>query len=201
MRGSGRRVGENGFRFLVLFAYALAALVFGVRSVAGAASLVVDSSLPVVGGHGLAIVTSGSMEPAIRRGDVVFTRDVQINENKPTDSLGIEVDDVISYSGVDNKNLTVTHRVVARTVTDDGVIFETKGDAVDDKSFALVPGARVTGKVVAVIPSLGLVLIALSSRLLIAASAVLLLTALFARGWSNPNRRPRTQSPPSTDGD
>ena len=162
---------------------------------------VVDSSLPVVGGHGLAIVTSGSMEPAIRRGDVVFTRDVQINENKPTDSLGIEVEDVISYSGVDNKNLTVTHRVVARTVTDDGVIFETKGDAVDDKSFALVPMARVTGEVVAVIPSLGLVLIALSSRLLIAASAVLLLTALFARGWSNPNRRPRTQSPPSTDGD
>ena len=201
MRRSGRRVGENRFRFLVLFAYALAALVFGVRSVAGAASLVVDSSLPVVGGHGLAIVTSGSMEPAIRRGDVVFTRDVQINENKPTDSLGIDVDDVISYSGVDNKNLTVTHRVVARTVTDEGVMFETKGDAVDDKSFALVPMARVTGEVVAVIPSLGLVLIALSSRLLIAASVVLLLTALFARGWSNPKGRPRTQSPPSTDGD
>ena len=201
MHSSGRRVGENGFRFLVLFAYALAVLVFGVRSVAGAASLVVNSSLPVVGGHGLAIVTSGSMEPAIRRGDVVFTRDVQINENRPTDSLGIDVDDVISYSGGDNKNLTVTHRVVSRTVTDDEVIFKTKGDAVDDKSFALVPMARVTGEVVAVIPSLGLVLIALSSRLLIAACVVLLLTALFARGWSNPKGRPRTESPPSTDGD
>jgi hypothetical protein len=36
-----------------------------------------------------------------------------------------------------------------------------------------------------------MVLVALGSRLLVAGTVVLLLTVLFARGWSTPKRRPR----------
>ena len=167
-------------RSLLVFAYALVAVVFGLKSVVGAASLVLDSSLPLVGGHGLAVVTSGSMEPAIRRGDMVLTRDIPRQGSIEADLLDISVDDVISYSGVDNTNLSITHRVVARRTSNNEIAFETKGDAVEESAPAVVPGSRVTGKVVAVIPQLGLVLAALSSRLLIAGTVVLFLTVLFA---------------------
>ncbi|MCE2854497.1 MAG: signal peptidase I [Ilumatobacteraceae bacterium] len=188
-------------RSLLIFAYALVAVVFGLKSVVGAASLVLDSSLPLVGGHGLAVVTSGSMEPAIRRGDMVLTRDIPRQGSIEADLLGISVDDVISYSGVDNTNLSITHRVVARRTSNNEIAFETKGDAVEESAPAVVPGSRVTGKVVAVIPQLGLVLAALSSRLLIAGTVVLFLTVLFARGWSTSKGRPHTKGSPSHDGD
>ena len=188
-------------RSLLVFAYALVAVVFGLKSVVGAASLVLDSSLPLVGGHGLAIVTSGSMEPAIRRGDMVLTRDIPRQGSIEADLLDISVDDVISYSGVDNTNLSITHRVVARRTSNNEIAFETKGDAVEESAPAVVPGSRVTGKVVAVIPQLGLVLAALSSRLLIAGPVVLFLTVLFARGCSTSKGRPHTKGSPSHDGD
>lgn len=188
-------------RSLLIFAYALVAVVFGLKSVVGAASLVLDSSLPLVGGHGLAVVTSGSMEPAIRRGDMVLTRDIPRQGSIEADLLGISVDDVISYSGVDNTNLSITHRVVARRTSNNEIAFETKGDAVEESAPAVVPGSRVTGKVVAVIPQLGLVLAALSSRLLIAGTVVLFLTVLFARVWSTSKGRPHTKGSPSHDGD
>ena len=188
-------------RSLLVFAYALVAVVFGLKSVVGAASLVLDSSLPLVGGHGLAVVISGSMEPAIRRGDMVLTRDIPRQGSIEADLLDISVDDVISYSGVDNTNLSITHRVVARRTSNNEIAFETKGDAVEESAPAVVPGSRVTGKVVAVIPQLGLVLAALSSRLLIAGTVVLFLTVLFARGWSTSKGRPHPKGSPSHDGD
>ena len=131
------------------------------------------------------------MEPAIRRGDMVITREVADRDGTPLRLDEIKVDDVISYVGEGNNNLSITHRVVARTVTPDHVVFETKGDAVVGAVPVEVPGSRVDGKVIAVVPRLGMVLIALGSRVLIAGAVVLLLTVLFARGWSTPTRRSR----------
>jgi len=191
MSQKGRRVGERASRALTVLVYALFAAVFGLRSLVGATSLALESSLPLVGGHGLAIVTSGSMEPAIRRGDMVITRDVTDRDGTPSSLQDIKVDDVISYTGDGNTSLSVTHRVVGRTVTPAEVRFATKGDAVVDAVPSAVPGSSVDGRVIAVVPHLGIVLIALGSRLLVAGTVVLLLTVLFARGWSTPKRRPR----------
>lgn len=180
-------------RSSVVLVYALFAFVLGVPSLAGATSLALGSSLPMVGGHGLAIVTSGSMQPAIRRGDVVLTRDVSGSDRELSAFRDIKVNDIISYEGVGNDNLSITHRVVARTVTQDGVTLATRGDAVVGAVPSVVPASRVEGKVVAVVPYLGLILIALGSRMVLAGTVVLLLTVLFARGWSTPKRRPRIQ--------
>jgi signal peptidase len=191
MSQKGRRVVERASRSLTVLVYALFAAVFGLRSLVGATSLALESSLPLVGGHGLAIVTSGSMEPAIRRGDMVITRDVTDRDGTPSSLQDIKVDDVISYTGDGNTSLSVTHRVVGRTVTPAEVRFVTKGDAVVDAVPSAVPGSSVDGRVIAVVPHLGMVLVALGSRLLVAGTVVLLLTVLFARGWPTPKRRPR----------
>ena len=183
--------GTHAGRSLTILVSVLVTTLFGLRSLAGAASLAFESSLPLIGGHELAIVTSGSMEPAIRRGDMVITREVADRDGTPLRLDEIKVDDVISYAGEGNNNLSITHRVVARTVTPDHVVFETKGDAVVGAVPVEVPGSRVDGKVIAVVPRLGMVLIALGSRVLIAGAVVLLLTVLFARGWSTPTRRSR----------
>ncbi|MBM3638953.1 MAG: signal peptidase I [Actinobacteria bacterium] len=169
-------------RTSALTACAILATILGLRSVVGATSLAFESSLPIVGGHRLAIVTSGSMEPAIRRGDVVITRDVGDCDGTSSCVQDIRVDDVISYSGEGNTHLSVTNRVVARTVTANQVFFATKGDAVVGAFPSEVSSSRVNGRVIAVIPHLGIVLIALGSRLFIAGTVVLLLTVLFARG-------------------
>ncbi len=176
---------------MALLVYVLFATVIGTRSLVGATSLALESSLPLIGGHELAIVTSGSMEPAIKRGDIVVTRDVTGREGTSSGLNDIKLNDVISYAGDGNKHLSITHRVVGRTVTPAELTFATRGDAVADAVSSVVPSSRVKGKVIAVVPRLGMVLVALGSRLFVAGTVVLLLTVLFARGWSTPKRRSR----------
>ena len=194
MTQEDRTVVTRTRRSLTFLACVLFAVVFGLRALVGATSLAFESSLPLIGGHGLAIVTSDSMEPAIRRGDMVITRDVIDRDGSSSGLHKIKVDDVISYAGSGNDELSITHRVVARTATPDEVSFSTRGDAVIDATPSVVQSSRVEGKVIAVIPNLGLVLIVLGSRLLIVGTVVLLFAVLFARGWSTSGRRPRIGS-------
>lgn len=93
----------------------------------------------------------------------------------------MRVDDVISYSGEGNTHLSMTHRVVARTVTPNQVFVATRGDAVVGAVPSEVSSSFVNGRVIAVIPHLGMVLIALGSRVLIAGAIVLLLTFVRSR--------------------
>lgn len=92
-------------------------------------------------------VETGSMQPAIKAGSVVFV--------VPKDHY--QADEIITfYTSSDNKN-TATHRVVS--VEEDADIgklaYETKGDANDTADRGVTDHSRVVGKVVFTLPYLG----------------------------------------------
>lgn len=91
------------------------------------------------------VVGSGSMRPAIEVGDVVIVKKVSPDE--------IRVGDVIQYW---ESHYTVTHRVVDVQHNGNQKIFITKGDA-NDVVDEPVTDDRVVGKVVFVIPKIGLI--------------------------------------------
>ncbi len=74
------------------------------------------------------IVLSGSMEPTIRVGGVVFSREIDADEVETGDIIVFHTPGVFDMSDA-AMDLT-THRVVERLRTEDGsVAFRTKGDA------------------------------------------------------------------------
>ena len=92
-------------------------------------------------------VQSGSMEPAIKTGSVVFV--------KPEQSY--EIGDVITYQARGNPNNSFTHRVVDVQKDEDigKVAYVTKGDANEDPDTTPVVSSRVLGRVFFKIPLLG----------------------------------------------
>lgn len=93
-------------------------------------------------------VQSGSMEPAIRTGSVV------ISKQFPEYKMG----DIITYNNSEISKTPVTHRVIKIQNTKAGKVFFTKGDAnnVDDKT--PIASGQVFGKVVATVPFIGYVI-------------------------------------------
>jgi signal peptidase I len=109
---------------------------------AGAVLLVLG--LPFSGFKALSVQT-GSMEPAIKAGDLVVI--------KRTPPEQLRKGDVITYA-VPGQNMTVTHRIYAVSNQDYGQVFVTKGDAnpVVDQPISSV---AVLGKVNANVPYIG----------------------------------------------
>lgn len=140
-------------------------------------------------------VLSGSMEPAIATGSLVFVRPQETYfEN--------EVITVISET---NRRNTVTHRVTEVIKDDDiGTIsYRLKGDANEEADRELIPQQRVVGKVSLNIPFLGkiintaqtpagfVVLIVIPATI-IAYSELMSIKREIIRMWKE-NRRPRNQ--------
>jgi len=99
-----------------------------VRALATAAGLLVAALfvlltvLPRAGSYATFTVLSGSMEPLIPKGSVVFVTPV------PADQ--IHLGDVISFTSTQPPFPTLSHRVIGIQPTDDGSrVFKTKGDA------------------------------------------------------------------------
>lgn len=88
-------------------------------------------------------VVTGSMEPRIPVGSLVYTKSVQAND--------IAIGDVIVF---ESYGVTITHRVVG--LNEDGA-FITKGDANDGADFNPVYPQNVLGRVLAYVPLLGTV--------------------------------------------
>ena len=112
------------------------------------------------------VVLSGSMEPAIPTGSVVF-----VNSH----DKDVKVDDVFTYS-VEKKDgeLNVTHRAVE--VTDSYIV--PKGDANDESDGQIEP-SRVKGIVVFHIPYLGFIVSHITSKLkIVLIGWVIMLNAL-----------------------
>ncbi|MEX2681913.1 MAG: signal peptidase I [Candidatus Sigynarchaeota archaeon] len=110
------------------------------------------TSIPVV------VVTSGSMEPTIYRGDILFVNNVPPENIMPGDHVA-RTGDVIIY---ETKGLwafpisePVVHRVINKTYTDGMWKFTTQGDANPNPDAYLVPEDKVYGKVVGIIPKIG----------------------------------------------
>ncbi|MDY5607613.1 MAG: signal peptidase I [Lentihominibacter sp.] len=116
-----------------------------------------------------AIVVSGSMEPVIHTGSMVF---VDTNERDIVEK------DIIAF---DAGGTTVTHRVVG--IREDG--FVTKGDANESNDPGIVGQSDVGGKVVMWIPKIGYAAAALRSPagiMLLISSGIALLLMNYALG-------------------
>lgn len=86
------------------------------------------------------VVLSGSMEPAIKTGSVVF---IQKSED-------YKQGDVIAFSQGSSKNL-ITHRLIST----DNSTFQTKGDANEEADRTQVQKDQIAGKVILYIPGIG----------------------------------------------
>ncbi|WP_152042422.1 signal peptidase I [Salinigranum salinum] len=112
------------------------------------------------------VVMSGSMEPAIQTGDVIFVYD--------RDPSTIEEGDVITYNLDGQRTEVTTHRVVDIVENEEGQrVFVTKGDANEDPDPYRVPsdaviGVMPTDGIPARVPFLGHALLFAQSKLGIA---------------------------------
>lgn len=103
----------------------------------------------------LMTVLSGSMQPAIKAGDMII--------DKTVDFASIKAGDVITYKA--DNNILITHRVVGIEDRNAQLYFKTKGDANNVEDVKLVPQGEVVGRPVLRIPYGGYVSQFISSRL------------------------------------
>jgi signal peptidase len=122
-----------------------AALIVLVLGVVGL--VVVAQAAPLIGGAVMA-VRSGSMVPALAVGDLVAVERV--------DPTRIAVGDVITIKLTTGS--TITHRVVAVTPTDEGPVFQTRGDANGGVDPVAVRAEQVVGRMSFSLPLLGFLL-------------------------------------------
>ncbi len=87
------------------------------------------------------LVSSGSMEPAIKTGSIVFT----LAQNN------YQIGDVITFNSDPKSKTSTTHRIVAF----DGSVIKTAGDANNAPDTKLVSVNDIVGKVYTIIPYLG----------------------------------------------
>ncbi|MCL2151889.1 MAG: signal peptidase I [Oscillospiraceae bacterium] len=108
-------------------------------------ALLRDESLLSPWGTGFFIIASGSMEPNIPVGSIVYVRAVEPDQ--------IKVDDVITFF-IGNKTIVLTHRVTAITENEGSYLYMTRGDAnnANDRPFGY---DMVIGRVTFVIPGNG----------------------------------------------
>ncbi len=93
-------------------------------------------------------VLSGSMEPDIKTGALIYVRDVEPNE--------LEVNDVITF--MLSEDMVATHRIVEIIPDDENpsiLRFRTKGDANDMEDAGLVHQNNIIGEMKLTIPYLG----------------------------------------------
>jgi len=106
--------------------------------------------LPSVLSSRLAVVYSGSMEPAMPTGAIAVMM--------PVKSEQVKVGDIIAFDPQwDDSDAVISHRVI-EIVEGDTLGFRTKGDANEDPDIDPVPADRVIARVNFDIPELGYIL-------------------------------------------
>ncbi len=126
--------------------------------------------LPEMIGFHMYNVISGSMEPTIKVGSLLY-----VHEGKAED---IEEDDIIAfYSSLEDGSI-ITHRVVKNNVVSG--TFKTKGDANDKEDPTPISYQNFIGKVTLTVPYMGKLLTLMTSFYgKIAAACVVLLGAIL----------------------
>lgn len=102
-------------------------------------------TVPRVFGFHIYTVISGSMEPAIATGSLVYVKGIPPEE--------VDEEDVIAFYGSMDGASIITHRVVANSEIMGEFI--TKGDANDTKDMNPVPYDNYIGKVMLTVPVMG----------------------------------------------
>ncbi len=109
------------------------------------AVLILISVFPITGNHKVLVVKSGSMEPYIKTGSVVFV--------SPREEYNIG--DVITFAGKGNTESSTTHRITGIENANGRRSFITKGDANNANDTNAASSENVIGKVLFSIPYLG----------------------------------------------
>ena len=100
--------------------------------------------LPIPGNYQVKVVLSGSMEPAIKTGSVIFF--------KPSNQY--KVGDIVTFNIGDN-TLPITHRI-AEVKNERGFsVYTTKGDANEAPDQNILKESQILGKVFLTLPYLG----------------------------------------------
>lgn len=135
-------------------------------------------------------VLSGSMEPAIGKGDLVIVRAVPAEE--------LQNGDIVTYYPTDEAGTTVTHRVVNTLLKDGQVLIQTKGDAADQAD-PVFPGDAVIGVVVFHIPLLGAGIAWVQTHLLLSVAVVIAVLAVWTLlgYWQKKRAGKKTAAPNS----
>ena len=142
--------------------------------------------MPGLLGFGAYTVVSGSMEPAIPTGSLVYIAGAEPE--------GIKTGDIIAFHGGEGSGAVITHRVVENRVVMGE--FVTKGDANSAQDMKPVPYSDFMGRVAWTIPEMGRAAAVLTSRegkiaaVCAVAAAVLLqvLSAFLDRGRGGTDR-------------
>ncbi len=102
-------------------------------------------SVPRFAGIEQYVVISGSMEPAVPVGSMVYSAQ--------TDPSTLESGDIIVFNTPETDGTPITHRIVENHIADGEVI--TKGDANEQNDLSPVKYADILGKVQLTVPMLG----------------------------------------------
>lgn len=138
--------------------------------------LIAPMQVPKLWGWQMFAILTGSMEPDIPTGSVIYVKEQSLSE--------IEVDDVITFRLGSNRSNTATHRVIEKQ--ENGLI--TKGDANEHADATIVNAQQLIGKVVCTIPIYGYFLMLASNPIGIVMFFILLLVVgLFA--WKARNAK------------
>ncbi|HOM77621.1 MAG TPA: signal peptidase I [bacterium] len=105
-------------------------------------------------GFRMFVVTSGSMEPALKTGSVVLT--MQKEEYFKGDVISFLKNPSDDKRKVDSP---ITHRIIEKTKENDKTIFTTKGDANKTPDLETVNPDQILGKVILSIPIIGKLLV------------------------------------------
>lgn len=122
--------------------------VFGTICLVAVILVCLPLTLPRVFGYEVYTVISGSMEPAIPVGSLVY-----VEPGKPEDA---QVDDVIAFYSSMDTGAIITHRVIKNDIVTGQI--HTKGDANEKEDLYPVGYDYYMGKVVYSVPVLGRVL-------------------------------------------
>lgn len=105
----------------------------------------VPLTVPRMFGYHIYTVVSGSMEPAIPTGSLVYINTMEAKD--------VQEGDVIAFYGASDGNSIITHRVVTNSIVMGEFI--TKGDANEENDMNPIPYSHFIGKVVCSFPKVG----------------------------------------------
>lgn len=131
-------------------------------------------TLPRLFGSQVYAVISGSMEPAISEGSLVYVRQAEPET--------IEKNDVIAFYGTEASGAIILHRVVENRTVDGSFI--TKGDANAQPDLSPVSYNRLLGKAERTVPYLGQLALVLSGTWGKLAAVCLVLAAVMLHAVS-----------------
>ena len=104
--------------------------------------IAVTSRTSIIGGIRSFVVLTGSMEPAIPVGSIVFTKNFQVYT--PNDIVAFKTGNVI-----------VTHRIIDFEIKNNEYFYKTQGDANKTPDSQQISGSQILGKTFYIVPYVG----------------------------------------------